>query len=89
MLARKVAYKTVTFLTTLLLINLLEDCLVDIRKWLVLNKLTLNEDKSELLIILTSLQTHTCSLDSIAIGGCELKSSDRVRNLAVQFDSSM
>ena len=53
------------------------------------NKLKLNEDKTELLIILLCRQTHKCNIESLSIGGCEIKSSGTVRNLGVIFDNTM
>ena len=67
----------------------LEDCVGDIRKWTSLDKLKLNEDRKELLVILPSHQAHTCSITSISIGGSEVQAKDYVRNLEICFDSAM
>ena len=70
-------------------VHVMEDCINDIRMWMSFNKLKLNDEKTELLIVVPSRQTHKCSIDSINIGGCEVRKSDSVRNLGVQFDSTM
>ena len=67
----------------------IEDCAEDIRKWMTVNKLKLNNDKSELMVILPSRQTHKCSIGSIKIGDCEVTATPSVRNLGVYFDSCM
>ena len=64
----------------------IEDCIDDVRKWMSINKLKLNEDKTELLVSLPSRQAHKCSITSITIGGCEVQKTDSARNLGVIFD---
>ena len=67
----------------------IEDCIEDVRKWMQKNKLKLNEEKTELLILLPARQIHKCSLSSINIGGCQIEASSTVRNLGVLFDSTL
>ena len=67
----------------------IEDCIDDVRKWMSVNKLKLNEDKTELLVILPTRQAHKCSITSITIGGCEVQTTDSARNLGVIFDCFM
>ena len=69
----------------------MEDSIDDITEWRTFCKLKLNKDNAELLSILPACQTHKYLVDiiTIMIGGCEIKSSDCVRNQGVVFDSSM
>jgi len=67
----------------------MEDCIEDIRKWMTCNKLKLNEDKTEVLVILPSRQSHKSTIDSLSIGGHDVQPSQCVRNLGILFDSSM
>ena len=67
----------------------MEDCIEDIRRWMNSNKLKLNEDKTEVLVILPSRQSHKVTIDSLSIGGCNVQPSKSVRNLGVHFDNSM
>ena len=67
----------------------IEDCIEDVRQWMTSNKLKLNDEKTELLIILPSRQVHKCNLTSFTIGGCEINASSSVRNLGVMFDNRM
>jgi hypothetical protein len=67
----------------------MEDCCEDTRRWMTQNKLKLNKDKTEVLVILPFHQSHKCSIDSLTIGGHNVQTSKCVRNLGVLFDSSM
>ena len=53
------------------------------------HKLKLNNDKTALLIIVLSQQTHKCNIASIKIDDCDVTKSDYVRNLGIKFDSTM
>jgi hypothetical protein len=67
----------------------LEACIADIRMWMRQNKLMLNEDKTELLIITPSRLSHKVTMDSIKIGDCTVKASANARNLGAIFDHKM
>ena len=69
--------------------TVIEEGINDISKWMTANKLKLNEDKTELLVILPSHQTHKCYIESINIGGCEVRKSESVRNVGVIFYFTM
>ena len=70
-------------------ISRLEKCVEDIRAWMKLNLLKLNDDKTELLVI-TSRPSRSQSLDiSIKIGDQYISpSDDPPKNLGVIFDST-
>ena len=53
------------------------------------NKPKLNDDETELLIIIPSQQTHKCNIASITLGDCDVPKSDCVRNLGILLDSTM
>ena len=65
----------------------IEDCLADIRTWMLLNKLKLNEDKTELLVI----HSRYCPspVFSLNCGHYIITSSDMARNIGVIFDKNM
>jgi hypothetical protein len=67
----------------------MEDCVEDIRKWMAMNKLKLNDDKSELLVITPSRQTHKCNISQIKMGDNNVTASESVRNLGIMFDNIM
>jgi hypothetical protein len=67
----------------------LEDCIHDIRTWLTLNKLKLNESKTELLHV-KSRYAHSVPEDiSLTIGNATVTSSPKVRDLGVVFDKNL
>ena len=63
----------------------LESCIYDIRMWMQENKLKLNEDKTELLVITPSRQAEKVSLKSIEIGDSHVVKSGSARNLGSSF----
>ena len=67
----------------------MEACVSDIRAWMRLNKLKLNDDKTELIIIAPARQAHKVTIDSIKIGDCLVKSSNTAKNLGATFDDTM
>ena len=67
----------------------IEDCIQDIRLWMTENKLKLNEDKTEFLLITPSRQTHKCNIEKITIGNSDIYPSAAARNLGVMFDDRM
>ena len=65
----------------------IEDCLADIRTWMLLNKLKLNDDKTELLVILSH---HLPSLVfSLNCGHDIITPSDMARNIGVIFNKNL
>jgi hypothetical protein len=66
----------------------MEDCIEDIRKWMNTNKLKLNEEKTQVLVILPSRQSHKSTIQALSIGGHDVQPVQCVRNLGVLFDSS-
>jgi hypothetical protein len=67
----------------------MEDCCEDTRGWMTQNKLKLNEDKTEVLVILPSRQSHKCKIDSLSIGGHKVQTSQCVRNLGIILHPSL
>jgi hypothetical protein len=66
-----------------------QDCIDEIRKWMKKNKLKLNNDKTELLVITSPGKMKKVHLPQLEIGGCPIPTSDSCRNLGVMFDSFM
>ncbi len=67
----------------------MEDCLRDIKQWMVKNKLKMNDGKTEFLIIGSSQQLKKIEYDFIMVGDTSVKVVDNVRNLGSYFDSTM
>ena len=70
-------------------VSMLEKCTAFIRRWMLNNRLKLNDSKSEFLVIGTSQQISKISIDCIKVGFSNVKPSDTVRNLGVQFDTNL
>ena len=66
----------------------IENCLSDLDKWMALNKLKLNEDKTELLY-LYSKHNPQQSLPSLHFGSDIIQPSSSSGNIGVVFDSTM
>ena len=64
-------------------------CVDDIRLWMTTNKLLLNDDKSEFVVIVTKQQLAKVQLNNITIGQFEITPTSSVRNLGVWFDSTL
>ena len=66
----------------------IENCLSDLDKWMALNKLKLNKDKTELLY-LYSKHNPQQSLPPLHFGSDIIQPSSSSRNIGVVFDSNM
>ena len=66
--------------------SLIEECIQDVQLWMVANKLKLNGDKTELLV-LTARQRPQPPLDSITIRADVIKASKSAKNIGVWLDS--
>jgi hypothetical protein len=65
-----------------------ERCVNDINRWLINNKLKLNEDKTELLLISSKFQSRPV-INSIQVGEEAIQHQSSVRNLGAIFDQDM
>ena len=67
----------------------LSSCISDIKSWMTLNMLKLNEENTELFIAVHDHLKHKVPSVSLQVGDKVIKPSKSVRNLGVVFDSSM
>ena len=63
----------------------IQQCVRDIVNWTVINKLKLNQDKTEVVLI-SSRYCPRPPLESLQIGNVTVVPSSRARNLGVIFD---
>ena len=69
------------------LIDSMRLCIDDIKDWMTDNKLKLNDDKTEVMIISSSSMSTALSIpDSFDIGNASVPFSDTVKNLGVTLD---
>ena len=67
----------------------IELCISDIKSWMSNNKLKLNDDKTELLIVLSESAQNKIQNTHIQIGSSTISASNNVRNLGIYLDSNM
>ena len=66
-----------------------ERCIEGIRDWMLNDKLKLNDDKTEFIIIGTSQQLAKVSFNTLRIGAATITPMSSARNLGSWFDSKM
>jgi hypothetical protein len=69
-------------------ITMIENCLNDLDTWMSTNKLKLNKDKTELLILSSKHSLQKC-LPTLRFGSDCIKHSVSARNIGVIFDSTL
>ena len=67
----------------------MEDCIRDIRFWMLNNDLKFNDDKTEFLIIGSSQQLEKLDNISIGVGDSDIHPVPLARNLGCWFDSRL
>ena len=70
-------------------ISKLEKCISDIKIWMTVNKLKLNDDKTEFFVAASPHNRKLMTNISITIGNSSISPSESVRNLGAFFDSPM
>ena len=70
-------------------LSVLTSCVSDIRSWMILNKLRLNDDKTEFLTICAPQNRKHISTDSLTVGGSEVAAAQRARNLGVVMEQTL
>jgi hypothetical protein len=68
----------------------MEECIIDIQTWMLSDKLKLNSDKTEFIIIVTRRQLDKVKVSTLQVGSSVVdQSSTAVRNLGALFDSQL
>ena len=70
-------------------VTALQDCIVDIKTWMTADKLKLNDDKTELIVIGTRGQLHRISISQVSIDHVKVCAVCNVRNLGKWFDNHL
>ena len=70
-------------------ITAMENCISDIRQWMLSYKLKINDSKTEFIMIGTPHQLEKLSFNSIRVGESEIQCVDQVRDLGVILDKHM
>ena len=69
-------------------VSAIEACVKDVDKWMLTNKLKLNSNKTELLVIGSQYRTPP-SIEGIKVSDEYVKASDYARNIGVIFDKNI
>ena len=64
-------------------------CISDIRRWMILNKLKINDAKTELIVFRSPMLKHDLSDLSVNVGGNLIRPSVKVRDLGVILDRTL
>ena len=70
------------------LVSSTQSCISQLKSWMTVNKLKLNEDKTEMILI-SSPKSNLTLPSSVDLNGCSVTISSSVRNLGVTFDQSL
>lgn len=70
-------------------LSALEECISDVRAWLVSHKLMFKDSKTEFLIIGTPQQLSKIDIGPVNVGGVLIQPVDSLRNLGSWFDKHM
>ena len=80
------AFKPDNNATQLAAVRSMEACVEDLRRWMIKDKLMLNDDKTEFVLIGTKQQLAKVCIDTLSVGISEVSNSSLVRNLGSWFD---
>lgn len=67
----------------------IELCIKDIKSWMTLNKLKLNDDKTEFIIITSKYHQSKPTTDCLQIASANIHVSPNARNLGIVFDKTL
>ena len=67
----------------------MESCLRKVKKYMLQNRLKLNDDKTEFILLGTKYWLSKLQFDNITMGNTEIKSVDEGRNLGIIFDTEL
>ena len=67
----------------------IKSCIKDIKLWMTVNKLKLNDDKTEFLVITSKYHLSKPNTNSLQIASSEIVVSPSARNLGIVFDSAL
>ena len=70
-------------------ITALHDCIIVIRSWMIADRLKLNDDKTEFMIIGTRAQLDKVNVSEIVVGQAKVPAVTIVRNLGTWLDTNL
>ena len=70
-------------------VQAMRDCIMDLRNWMINDRLLLNDDKTEFLLLGTRQQLAKVNIATITVGNTEVTSGTAVKNLGAWLDSTL
>ena len=68
----------------------MQECVSDVKSWMTLNRLQLNDGKTEAMLVMSKRASASGLIpQSMRIGDTDVDFSDLVKNLGVTLDSSL
>ena len=67
----------------------MEHCVEEIRRWMIRNRLMMNNDKTEFLLIGTKQQLVKVNINHVKVGSASIVPTSHAKNLGVWFDSNL
>ena len=75
--------------TEALMISKLEECIADVRHWMLRHRLKINDSKTEVMVLGTQAQLNKINFSSVRVGQSNIELVSVVRNLGVLFDQQL
>ena len=72
-----------------LAVDIMEDCIMEVKNFMNHNKLKLNDDKTEFVLIGTKYWINKLTFNEIMVGNVQIKAVEKAKNLGVVFDKNM
>ena len=70
-------------------IRSMETCIWDVKQWMTLDKLMLNDDKTEFVVTASRHLLKKAAVNTIRVGDCDVSKMSVVRNLGAWFDEQL
>ena len=70
-------------------ITSMETCISEVKQWMTADKLMLNDDKTEFLVIASQHLLKKAAINTIRVGDCDVGKVSVVRNLGMWFDDQV
>ena len=70
-------------------VSSIQSCIRHVQNWMMMDRLKLNLDKTEFLILRTRQQLEKVITSHLVVGECQISPSTKVKNLGSWFDSNL
>lgn len=84
-----VSFKPADQLSARLMLHKVETCIAVLRHWMVQNKLKLNDEKTEVIVLTSKQHRSSHGISQVFVGDVPIEPKQAVRNLGAIFDQSL